>query len=370
MAKKLQKGKAAKKVAKPAKKTAVKKSAKPAKKSAPVKKVVKPVKKAAAKKTVSSSKKASSAKKPVKPAKKTIPSKTNKKAVAKKGGKNIASKKVIAKKPVKVTPAKKVKKPVAKKVVAKKPVAKKVAGKKVAGKKVVPKKKEVKKAAGKEKGSTVLKNVAKAIAGTATLAAGVAAASKSINKAIKETIFPKKEEVKQKAGVRRPARREKNKEMESIRPRQEVKIDMTKPVIQRMEKPKPKPQINKDTRTRYTDGELQEFKKLIIKKLEEAQKDYELLKSTLSHKDDHGTDDTSPTFKLLEDGSDVLSKEETAHLAARQEKFIQNLQNALIRIENKTYGVCRITGKLISKERLRSVPHATLSIDAKLDQNV
>ena len=107
----------------------------------------------------------------------------------------------------------------------------------------------------------------------------------------------------------------------------------------------------------------------VLKKLAEAQKDYELLKSTLSHKDDHGTDDTSPTFKLLEDGSDVLSKEETAHLANRQEKFIQNLQNALIRIENKTYGICRVTGKLISKERLKSVPHATLAIEAKLEQN-
>ncbi|MCX6295052.1 MAG: TraR/DksA family transcriptional regulator [Bacteroidetes bacterium] len=132
--------------------------------------------------------------------------------------------------------------------------------------------------------------------------------------------------------------------------------------------PAPKPHINTDTRTRYSDNELKEFKELILKKLTEAQKDYELLKSTLSHKDDHGTDDTSPTFKLLEDGSDVLSKEETAHLASRQEKFIQNLQNALIRIENKTYGICRATGKLISKERLRSVPHATLAIEAKLEQ--
>ncbi len=124
-----------------------------------------------------------------------------------------------------------------------------------------------------------------------------------------------------------------------------------------------------DNRTRYADAELKEFKALIVHKLDEASRDYELLKNTLSHKDDHGTDDTSPTFKLLEDGSDVLSKEETAHLAARQEKYIQNLKNALIRIENKTYGICRVTGKLIPKERLRSVPHATLSIDAKLGQN-
>lgn len=130
-----------------------------------------------------------------------------------------------------------------------------------------------------------------------------------------------------------------------------------------------KPSAPVDNRTRYTDAELKEFKVLIHKKLDEASRDYELLKNTLSHKDDHGTDDTSPTFKLLEDGSDVLSKEETAHLAARQEKYIQNLKNALMRIENKTYGICRVTGKLIPKERLRSVPHATLSIDAKLGQH-
>lgn len=130
-----------------------------------------------------------------------------------------------------------------------------------------------------------------------------------------------------------------------------------------------KPSAPVDNRTRYPDAELKEFKVLIHKKLDEASRDYELLKNTLSHKDDHGTDDTSPTFKLLEDGSDVLSKEETAHLAARQEKYIQNLKNALMRIENKTYGICRVTGKLIPKERLRSVPHATLSIDAKLGQH-
>lgn len=128
----------------------------------------------------------------------------------------------------------------------------------------------------------------------------------------------------------------------------------------------PAPHINTDTRSRYSDEELNEFKALIIKKLEDAKKDLALLKDTMSHKDDNGTNDTSPTFKMLEDGPDVLSKEEVAHLANRQEKFIQNLQNALIRIENKTYGICRVTNKLISKERLRSVPHATLAIEAKL----
>ena len=118
----------------------------------------------------------------------------------------------------------------------------------------------------------------------------------------------------------------------------------------------------------YGDEELAEFKAIIDKKLEEARKDYELLKSSMNHSEDNGTDDTSPTFKLMEDGSDVLSKEETAQLAIRQQKFIKHLEDALIRISNKTYGICRVTNKLISKERLRVVPHATLSIEAKLNQ--
>jgi DnaK suppressor protein len=121
-------------------------------------------------------------------------------------------------------------------------------------------------------------------------------------------------------------------------------------------------------KTRYSPEELLEFKEIIENKLEEAKKDYDLLKSAFSNKDDHGTDDTSPTFKLLEEGSDVLSKEETGQLAARQKKFIENLEAALIRIQNNTYGVCRVTGKLIPKERLRVVPHATLSIEAKNQQ--
>lgn len=122
-----------------------------------------------------------------------------------------------------------------------------------------------------------------------------------------------------------------------------------------------------NTRARFSDEELQEFKELIQAKMDEAKKDYELFKNTLSLQDDNGTNDTSPTFKVLEDASDVLSKEETAQLAKRQEDFIQHLYYALVRIENKSYGTCRITGKLIAKERLRSVPHATTCIDAKRD---
>ena len=119
-------------------------------------------------------------------------------------------------------------------------------------------------------------------------------------------------------------------------------------------------------KTRYSDEELQEFKELILKKLEKAQADYELLKSSIMNTDGNDISDTSPTFKVLEEGASTLSKEEAGQLAQRQMKFIQHLQNALIRIENKTYGICRETGKLIPKERLRAVPHATLGIDQKL----
>jgi DnaK suppressor protein len=118
-------------------------------------------------------------------------------------------------------------------------------------------------------------------------------------------------------------------------------------------------------KTRFSDEELQEFKELINRKLEEAKEDLMLLQSSLSHSDDHGTDDTGRSFNMMEDGSETLSREEMAQLAARQEKFVQSLKNALIRIENKTYGICRETGKLIRKERLMLVPHATLSIEAK-----
>ncbi|TAJ11250.1 TraR/DksA family transcriptional regulator [Marinilabiliaceae bacterium JC017] len=119
---------------------------------------------------------------------------------------------------------------------------------------------------------------------------------------------------------------------------------------------------------RYTDEELQEFKEIILQKLEKAQKDYELLRHTITHEDGNDTQDTSPTFKVLEEGAAVLSKEEAGKLAQRQQKFIQHLQAALVRIENKTYGICRETGKLIPKERLRAVPHATLSIESKQKQ--
>lgn len=120
-----------------------------------------------------------------------------------------------------------------------------------------------------------------------------------------------------------------------------------------------------DENIRYSDIELAEFKEIILKKIERAQEDLHLLKSTFKNDSDNGTDDTSPTFKAFEEGSETMSKEANMQLAIRQEKFIRDLKNALIRIENKTYGICRVTGKLIQKERLKLVPHATLSIEAK-----
>nr|WP_321353643.1 TraR/DksA C4-type zinc finger protein [uncultured Draconibacterium sp.] len=118
-------------------------------------------------------------------------------------------------------------------------------------------------------------------------------------------------------------------------------------------------------KNRYSDEELMEFKTIILDKLEKAQEDYKMYKNSITQSDGNDISDTSPTFKVLEEGAATLSKEEAGKLAQRQLKFIQHLQAALIRIENKTYGICRETGKLIAKERLRAVPHATLSIDAK-----
>ena len=336
MAKKAQKGKPAKKAVKPVKKAVAKK---PAKKTAP-KKAAKSAKKVIAKK----------------PVKKAAAKKIAKKAAPKKAAK--PAKKVVAKKPVKKVVAKQAKKTAPKKAV------KKVAPKKVvkparpAGGKVAPKKALAKKVAKPAKKVIAKKAPAKPIA---KVAAKPIVPAKAVVKIARPT-----------SGKAEPISKKKQRfdsDDDYSSDEAPMVVEYKTPTIRRPMGPAPKPHINTDTRTRYSDSELKEFKELILKKLSEAQKDFELLKSTLSHKDDHGTDDTSPTFKLLEDGSDVLSKEETAHLAGRQEKFIQNLQNALIRIENKTYGICRATGKLISKERLRSVPHATLAIEAKLQQN-
>lgn len=121
-------------------------------------------------------------------------------------------------------------------------------------------------------------------------------------------------------------------------------------------------------KNRYSDEELEEFKQIILNKLEKARRDLKMLTEAFANSNEHDISDTSPTFKVLEEGYQVNSKEENSKLAARQDKFINALENALVRIENKTYGICRVTGKLISKERLRIVPHATLSMEAKLNQ--
>jgi len=118
-------------------------------------------------------------------------------------------------------------------------------------------------------------------------------------------------------------------------------------------------------KSRYSDEELEEFRLLIVEKLDKAKADLALLTEAFTGTNDNDISDTSPTFKVLEEGSQVLSKEENSQLASRQQKFIRDLEGALVRIQNKTYGICRVTGKLISKERLKAVPHATLSIEAK-----
>jgi len=120
-----------------------------------------------------------------------------------------------------------------------------------------------------------------------------------------------------------------------------------------------------DVKTRYSDKELEEFRTLIQGKIKKAQEQLELIKSAYKNDSNNGTDDTSPTFKAFDEGSKVMSKEANSQLAIRQEKFIRDLKNAIIRIENKSYGICRVTGKLINPERLKLVPHATLSIEAK-----
>ncbi|MGY5850659.1 TraR/DksA family transcriptional regulator [Salegentibacter sp. F14] len=123
--------------------------------------------------------------------------------------------------------------------------------------------------------------------------------------------------------------------------------------------------MSAEVKERYSDADLAEFKALILKKIEKAQEQLKIYENAYKNDGNNGTDDTSPTFKAFEEGSETMSKEANSQLAIRQEKFIRDLKNALLRIENKTYGVCRVTGKLIAKERLKLVPHATLSIEAK-----
>lgn len=341
-------------------KPAAKKAAKPTSKA--------PVKKAASKKPVQKAAPKKPAKKAVKvvpkKAMKTVPQKTIKvlsKMHPKEGGKTAAKpvgrislKKGKASAPKKAAPQKQA---AAKKAAPSKP-ARQASPSKAGGKPAPKKPAPSAKAGGKGTAPTVgstIKNIIHKVTDVVSHALGNDKGKSSAGK----------KNVQQKAPARnKTAENAVNREVESQR-RNLTDNKMTKNTSGPNVKKQPEPFKSQDTgRTRYTDAELQEFREIINKKLEEARKDLDLLKESLSNKD-NGTDDTSPTFKLLEDGSDVLTKEETAQLAARQQKFIQNLENALMRIENKTYGICRVTGKLIPKERLRVVPHATLSIEAK-----
>jgi RNA polymerase-binding transcription factor DksA len=319
-------------------------------------------KKAAPKKAASSKKsvvKKVAPKKAVKkvPAKKVVAKKPLKKVVAKK-----PIKKVVAKKPVKKSaPAKK--KPVAKKVVKKAIPVKKVVAKapvKVAAK---PVKAEVKKVAPKVTAKVV--EPAKPAMKMATKKE-----EKPVEAKTPKAPEPKKPELKM--ATSKPAKKESTQPTKKTPFSAPVDVKLFANMSKSFKIKEAKPNVIKqtiqavvDSRSRYSDNELQEFKEIILGKLGEARKDLEMLKGSLSHTDDHGTDDTSPSFKMMEDGSETLSREETAQLAGRQEKFIMALENALTRIKNKTYGICRVTGKLISKDRLKLVPHTTLSIEAK-----
>jgi len=375
MAKKVQKSKAVakkatKQVAKKVVKPTAKKAAKPIAKKA-VKPVAKKVAKPVAKKAVKPV-----AKKAAKPVAKKIA-----KPVTKKAAKAVAKKvaKPVAKKAAKAV-AKKVVKPIAKK--AAKAVAKKVS-------KALPVKSKAKIVA-KKSVKPAPKKVVKVVVNKLAKPAQKAVVKNVEKKPIQVTPTKMEKPTGRRRGKKLPPPPPMIAKPTPVKPKtvaelieaNKIPVEKNFPVSKRdiktvrpvydnaslygNDKPVKAPIIGK---TKFNDAELKEFKDLINNKLSEAIKDYELLKDTLSHRDNNGTDDTSPTFKLLEDGSEVMSKEETTQLAIRQEKFIQNLKNALIRIENKTYGVCRATGNMISKERLRSVPHATLSIEAKRDQN-
>ncbi|HET6244716.1 MAG TPA: TraR/DksA C4-type zinc finger protein [Bacteroidia bacterium] len=316
---------------------------KAAAKPAAKKVAAKPVAKKAAAKPVA--KKAAA--KPV--AKKAAAKPVAKKAAAKPVAKKAAAKPVVKKAAAKPVAKKAVGKPVAKKAVVKKPEIAIGASKTIKGK-AAEKVKPVKAGAKTEKNSSVPLEVDKSLMAKTTSKAG------SSRRRAGRLPKPKVEKA---IGIRDTEETHPELKKPASRP------EFSSPYNRRVLATRPVPVKQKeDNRSRYSDEELLEFKGLIIQKLTEARKDFDLLKDSLSNKT-NGTDDTSPTFKLLEDGSDVLTKEETAQLAVRQQKFIQNLENALIRIENKTYGICRATGKLISKDRLRVVPHATLSIEAK-----
>lgn len=271
-------------------------------------------------------------------AKKAAPAKKNvKKASAKSTGtkKKKPAKKVVSKK---VAPKKKISKP-AKVKVAKKAKAVKVT-KKAAVKNI---KQKAKAAPSKEK------NVTKTVV------------TKSPAKEIKQVKKPVAAPVQEK----KPDTAKDNMQYRPPAARPLPVNRRPEPARAIISKSKPQEETGKN---RYSDKELEEFREIINRKLEEARKELAILQAQMTAANEHGTDDTASTFKILEDGSDSLAKEEAGQLASRQKKFIEQLENAMVRIENKTYGICRVTGKLIPKERLRAVPHTTQSIEAKLNQ--
>ena len=304
----------------------------------------------------------------------------NKKSKAK--AKPVAKK---ATKPVKKVskPASKSKvKPVAKKSAKAKPVAKPVAKKvaKPAAKKTA---KPVAKKTVKPIAKKVIKPVAKKVAKTAVKKPSAKPVAKKINTPVAKPAKATKPVVSK--PVSKPVAAKENKHAAMPLKKKVEKVTNgtiardINPTITNLPKQQPMQskagtlpptQYNPDgsEKLRYTDAELNEFKNLIVKKIEDAMQEYVLQQQQINSANEHGTDDTASTFKMLEDGSETLAKEEAAQLAARQRKFIEQLENALLRIENKTYGICRVTGKLIPKERLRAVPHTTQSIEAKLMQ--
>ena len=259
--------------------------------------------------------------------------------------------------PKKAKPAAKAKaKPAAKKPAAKKPAAKAKPKAKPAPKKPAAKKPVAKKVAPKAAPKKVAKPAAKA-------AKKVVVAKAPVKPAVVAKPKPAPAPAKPAASAPRPAAPAPTYKAANPAPKPIPPISKTP--LARTATPAKEEDPDK---TRYSDKELEEFRQIIVKKLEEARHELNVLQAQLTAANEHGTDDTASTFKMLEDGSESLAKEEAGQLAGRQKKFIEQLENALIRIENKTYGICRVTGKLIPKERLRAVPHTTQSIEAKLNQ--
>jgi len=263
-----------------------------------------------------------------------------------------------AKSAVKAKKAAKVKKAVKKAKPASRPVKKKAASKaKAPAKKKPAKKVQIKKVAAKKAPSKKA-----AVKKVAVKKAAVAKTAKPVEKA----------PVKVQAPAKAPVKPVEKKPVASTYKKPAQRPDITRHNMPFHKKDQARqiiPQSKMDpNKTRYSDKELEEFKQIILQKLNDARRELTTLQAQLTAANEHGTDDTASTFKMLEDGSDSLAKEEAGQLAGRQKKFIEQLENALIRIENKTYGICRVTGKLIPKERLRAVPHTTQSIEAKLNQ--